>query len=362
MQYDAPVSGSEVLQHLDQNPSISDGTLAAFNAILDLDSNEAVSVGLYDGENLTHPEGDLPDLVVVKPDAGDGESAEIDIPDEVEQNAKGYVFETDADVIVTFNTVERVIVMGTGNDLVTVEGDRNTTLEGADGDDTLITSGGDDSVLGGDGNDSIDTGAGNDTVDGGAGRDTIVAGEGADLINGGDDYDVVQLTGSITDWEISTTEEGQLVLTSVDNPDDSATLTDVEFVELSEGSIAITDNETDANTLRLYEGLLGRAAEQGGAEYWLGDVNSEGRTVQDIANAFMHTEEYAEVMGNVTDLEFVTALYDNALGRTATEDEAMYWVGNLEDGQDRAAVAVNIIGSPEAAEHIASVQILDGMV
>src|SRR5690606_21486115 len=90
-------------------------------------------------------------------------------------NTQAYILDTDQDVNATWNTVERVIVSGNGNDDLTVNGDQATTIDGADGDDTITTSGGDDSVSGGAGNDSITSGAGDDTVDGGEGYDVLNA-------------------------------------------------------------------------------------------------------------------------------------------------------------------------------------------
>ena len=349
MQYDLTVKGSEVYENLDNNEGISDETRDAMASHLGLGDDEDTAVFLYDGKNYVGPSGEDADLVIFSP-GGPGPH-EISVPPELLGSARGYVFETDDDVTIHFNTVERVIAMGNGNDLVTVDGDKNTTLDGSDGNDTLITSGGDDSVTGGAGDDSVSTGDGNDT---------IVAGNGADTVDGGAGYDVVKLQGTIDAYEISVVD-GQLVLVSTADAANSLTVDNVEFIQFTEGSLAVVGNETDAVTLRLYQGLLDRPADQAGAQYWLEQVNKAGATVWDQANAFLNTEEFLG-HGELSHADFVELLYDNALGRAADEEGLNYWVNDLENGQSRAQVAVNIIGSAEAAEQIDSVQILDGLV
>ncbi|MFB8831517.1 DUF4214 domain-containing protein [Azotobacter sp. CWF10] len=250
--------------------------------------------------------------------------------------------------------MERTIISGAGNDLITVSGDKNTTVVGGAGNDTIITSGGNDSVVGGLGNDSVSTGAGNDTIVSGLGHDTINAGNG---------FDVVKLNGDVDNFNLFDLDNGQLLVHSKLNPISSATISNAEILsfETSDGTdnIVLVDNEADAVAMRLYEGLFDRDADIGGAEYWLDQLESGAVSLTDIANSFLNSEEF-QANGELDDSAFVELLYENALNREADEAGKDFWVEQLEGGASRADVAISIVGSPEATETIDNVLIIPG--
>lgn len=340
MQYDQPTPTDEFLGDLEENERINSGTLQAIENLLGTDDRDDIDVGNWDGEgDIESPDGDAPDVLIVNPDDSTDEPLDLEFSDDVLNNTQVYIIDTDRDVNATWNTVERVIVSGNGNDNLTVNGDKATTIDGAAGDDTIVTSGGDDSVSGGSGDDSISTGLGDDTVDGGTGYDELV------------------IDGDIGDYIVEVVD-GQLVLTA--DADNSYTVSNVEFIQLNDSSIAVAGNDTDANALRLYQGLLGRSADKDGAQYWLGDID-QGADVAGLANAFMHTAE-GDYLLDLSDDAFVATLYENALGREGASSEIGYWVNDLDNGASRADVAVNIIGSTEAEGNIVNVQVLDGLV
>jgi len=185
LQYDTPTTPEEVINAMASNPSISEETRQQIENILGISSGIAapVNVGTFDGSTLTGPAGPI-DMLIITPPAPSvpGAMVDIQIPEAVLQQAQAYVFQTSENINVVFNTVERVIVSGSGNDKMTVNGDKNTTLDGSGGNDTLVTSGGNDSVSGGDGNDSISAATGNDTIVSGLGSDTIDGGAGRDTV------------------------------------------------------------------------------------------------------------------------------------------------------------------------------------
>lgn len=350
MQYDQPTTSTEVLAGLESNGNVTNATRDAIAALLGLTTPDSTAiVGTWNGSgDITAPEGQAPELLLVTVPGAAGEDVTLTIPAEVLATTQAYVFDTNANITVTFNTVERVIVSGNGDDTLTVNGDRNTTLDGANGDDTLVTSGGDDSVTGGVGDDSISTGAGDDT---------IVTGEGNDTIDGGEGFDIVEMAANREDITLAIGEDGQLVIT---NGDTETQLTNVEFIELADDTVAIAENATDALTLSLYQGVLGRSAEAAGADYWL---DFEPETDVEIAARFLDSDEFADKYGadeTLSDEDLLDILYQNALGREADEAGRAYWLDALANGEDRAVVAVNIIGSQEAAENIDSVFLLGG--
>lgn len=107
-------------------------------------------------------------------------------------------------------------------------------------------------------------------------------------------------------------------------------------------------NETPVgDVLGLYQGLLGRAADEGGANYWL-EKAAGGASKTDMVRAMLESSE-SFGGGGMSDEDFVALLYKNALGREASQSEIDYWVSG---DQDRADVAVNVIGSMEAQHGI----------
>lgn len=294
------------------------------------------------------------DVVLANVEGESGQQQEVVIPGAILQSAKFYGFNSDADLSIGFNTVERTIISGNGNDLITVSGDKNTTLVGAAGNDTLITSGGNDSVVGGLGNDSISSGAGNDTIVSGLGNDTINAGQG---------FDVVKFNGNVENFNIIDLGDGELFVHSKLSPLNSSTIRNTEILsfETPAGTenVALVENETEATAMRLYEAFFDRSADIDGAEYWLGQLEAGAVSLTDIANGFQNSEEF-QANGELDDSAFVELLYENALDREADEAGKDFWVEQLEGGVSRADVAISIVGSPEAAETIDNVIIISG--
>ncbi len=99
-------------------------------------------------------------------------------------------------------SIHGTILLGTGNDRLTMNSNLGAvTVDAGDGDDDITTSSGDDLIHGGAGNNSIYGAEGNDTIFAGAGDDTILADLGNDTIDGGAGFDTLFLaraTGPIT--------------------------------------------------------------------------------------------------------------------------------------------------------------------
>lgn len=350
MQYDQPTPSAQILDGLEANANVSDATRDAIAALLGLTAPDStVNVGSWDGTGeIVSPDGEALDLLLVTVPGAAGEDVNVTFPAEVLGTTQAYIFSSDANITATFNTVDRVIVSGNGDDTLTVNGDHNTTIDGGNGDDTIVTTGGDDSITGG---------AGDDSISAGAGDDTIVAGEGSDTIDGGEGFDIVELGADRADITLAIGEDGQLIITSGDV---ETQLTNVEFIELADDTIAIAENATDALTLSLYQGVLGRSAEAAGADYWL---DFEPETDVEIAARFLDSDEFTANYGaeeTLSDEALLDILYQNALGRDADEAGREYWLDVLANGEDRAVVAVNIVGSDEASDNIDSVFLLGG--
>jgi len=109
----------------------------------------------------------------------------------------------------------------------------------------------------------------------------------------------------------------------------------------------------------LYDAALGRQAEEGGLEYWIGQLFN-GTSRLEVAQSIISSGEAAAKINS----DFVDNLYTNALGRDANDDAAgkATWVDLLAQGTSQADVALGIVGSEEAATVIDNVVVIHGQV
>ena len=109
--------------------------------------------------------------------------------------------------------------------------------------------------------------------------------------------------------------------------------------------------EEAAEIARMYYTVLGRAPEFAGAHYWVHDI-MEGRNLDldDLAPGFYGSLEFRQRFGeNTTDVQFVTLLYRNILGRDPTGDPGLeFWLNSLASGTPRPDI---VVGISESEEH-----------
>lgn len=266
-------------------------------------------------------------------------------------NAPVVIFQGKGGVIATFNdgpvtvpagsgVTERVVVHSSGEDNIII----------ADGKNTLVT-----------------IGAG-DTVVGGSGHDTVVAGFGNSTVVGGTGNTIVQLGGDDSDYEV-TVDDGRAIVTNTE----TGAVTDiskVQYVQLDNGeALVFAKDELEAAVSTLYETAFGRAGDGDGIEFWF-DRAREGVSLEDIADAFTQVSEFATQAGR-NDEAFVNSLYLNTFGRAADTGGLDFWVGQLESGAvDRgdvlqsfaSAAAAVLNGEDGEAVIIGSITIVGGIV
>lgn len=78
----------------------------------------------------------------------------------------------------------------------------------------------------------------------------------------------------------------------------------------------------------LYIGLLGRAADQAGLNFWIQDIASGNRTLNDVQKEFAASPEFAAAYGAITDrTALVSTIYSNLFERAPDAAGLAYWVG-----------------------------------
>lgn len=103
------------------------------------------------------------------------------------------------------------------------------------------------------------------------------------------------------------------------------------------------DDELIVDIQQLYIGILGRAADQAGLDYWLGEINTGKLTLENTRTAFTQQVEYSSLYGSLNNTELVTLIYQNFLERDPDDDGLLYWVGELDAGKITPDHMVNAI-------------------
>lgn len=118
------------------------------------------------------------------------------------------------------------------------------------------------------------------------------------------------------------------------------------------GALAV-DFSRDANwrrdkdlVARLYLAAFGRLPEPEGLRYWWGQRGT--MTLGQIASFFARSTELRETYGSLDDAAFVAQVYENVLGRAPDAGGAAYWEGRLAGGLSRGGLLAHF---SESAEH-----------
>ncbi|MEA1833482.1 DUF4214 domain-containing protein [Methylobacterium durans] len=108
----------------------------------------------------------------------------------------------------------------------------------------------------------------------------------------------------------------------------------------------------DSLVYALYDGLLGRAPDAGGLQFWLGHVSGLD-SLHDIAEKLLKTTEGRGRHDGLDDRGFVNKLYEDNLHRAGDDGGVAYWAGQLSHGASREDVALGFVLS---SEHLAQLR------
>ena len=372
--YNVQTSSSVVQVSMNANGSITRQMNAALSTNLNLSNQPLINWGnSTDGVAVISPLG-TPNLITVSPTGNSGDSILSITNNTLLTRTGNVIFQTDRSVSAIFGAtptasnevsettllsttsgLNRVVVGGNGNDVLSFLDNGNTSVDGSAGNDSITTSAGADSITGGTGNDTISSGAGNDT---------IVSGVGLDTVNGGLGFDIVQVTGAPNSWTTAVVGN-KVVLISDANSANQVEASNVNFVSYttatgSQTSEVFVGNKPDGDAMRLYQALLDRSPDAPGAQYWLTQV-AGGEGTFKLANAFMASPEYIAAYGTQTNTQFINQIYDNAFNRAPDAGGLAYWTNALNNGASRANVAVAIVGCPEGEIAITNVIFVSGL-
>lgn len=103
----------------------------------------------------------------------------------------------------------------------------------------------------------------------------------------------------------------------------------------------------------LYVGYLGRAADKAGLDFWVKAIESGTSTLESVALGFTLSEEYKAQYNGLTTTQLVAKVYQNVLGRAADADGLAFWAGEVNKGVIKAETLVKtMIGSLGAIDQL----------
>ena len=211
--------------------------------------------------------------------------------------------------------------------LATVSGDfgSNTGLTGTTKADKLTGTAGNDQITGGGGNDSIDGGAGLDTA--------IYAGKRAN-------------------FTIAKQNDGSYTVTDKTGVEGTDTLVNVERLQFADVNVALDGGGTAGQAYRIYQAAFNRAPDQRGLGYWIAQMD-KGATLGQVADGFLHSTEGQKLFGTApTNAALVNSLYQNVLHRAGDAGGAAYWNDILDSHR---ATQAEVLGQfAESAENKAA--------
>jgi len=84
---------------------------------------------------------------------------------------------------------------------------------------------------------------------------------------------------------------------------------------------------------KAYVAYYGRPADPAGQAYWAGRMDAEGQSLNAIIGAFGHSDEFNRRYGGLSYTQLVTRIYQQTLGRAPEQGGLDYYVGELLAGR-----------------------------
>ena len=184
----------------------------------------------------------------------------------------------------------------------------------------------------------------NDTIYGADGYQFAELGSGTNFFDGREGTDRAIYNGSSNQFSATIEKSGKVIVHDRRLPDgDVDVLVNVEQVYFRDDEKPLTDisiltgvvNVSSADLsafIEMYIAYFNRAPDAQGLFYW-GTRLSAGMSKNEIAESFYVQPETQALYTNPADTKgFVTAVYQNFLGRAPDTDGFNYWVKQLDDG------------------------------
>ena len=212
-----------------------------------------------------------------------------------------------------------------------------------------------ENLVGGSGDDTLTGNDAANVVRGGAGNDTLRGGAGSDLLDGGAGLDVASYAGKAAGFRLAAGAGGTEVA-DLATPADVDTLVGIERLRFDDTWVALDIDGVAGQAYRLYQAAFDRTPDAGGLGFWIARMD-DGASLADVARAFIASPEWATAYGAALGHgELLTKLYQNILGRAPEQGGYDFWLGNLESGSvDTVTLLASFSESAENQQAVAEI-------
>lgn len=205
---------------------------------------------------------------------------------------------------------------------------------------------------GGTGNDTLLANDHGNTLSGGAGNDQLYAGAGNDTLDGGSGFDTAIYAGSLAQASITMASDHSVTIVDKASQHQD-TLVNIERIHFSDHDVALDIDGDAGKAYRLYRAAFDRAPDEPGLGFWIGQLD-KGAKLVDMASGFLASQEFQQLYGaNVSNAEFLSHVYQNVLHRAPDQGGYDFWLGNLDRGVARAEVLAQVSESQENVDQVA---------
>jgi Ca2+-binding RTX toxin-like protein len=189
------------------------------------------------------------------------------------------------------------------------------------------------------------------TQTGSPGNDTLSGGAGIDVLDGGLGIDTLTYSGARSNYTITATATGYTV-TDSRGSDGTDTLTNIERLQFSDAKVAIDTAGNGGISYRIFQAGFNRAPHADELGILMTGLD-EGVTIGQLAQIIIESSEFITAYGVMSDSQFITRLYTNALHRQPDAAGLAFFAGNLASGASTRADL--LVGFSESAESQAAI-------
>lgn len=199
-----------------------------------------------------------------------------------------------------------------------------------------------------------------DTFIGSSAREIFFGAGGNDTIFGGAGSDLAVYQGNREQYVVSKSldSSGNTVLSVIDlvtDRDDRDTLVNVTRLQFADQTVAFDIGEADtaSQAYRIYKAAFNRTPDLPGLGYWIEQMDN-GAELMAVAGGFLGSSEFIQKNGpNLSDADFINAMYLNVLGRGADQGGYDYWFEQIGNGLQRAHILTYFSESIENINNVA---------
>lgn len=181
---------------------------------------------------------------------------------------------------------------------------------------------------------------------------TIVP-DGSQTVAGGSRFDVVSFSGSKADYVLAS-DNGETAYFDA-STGTSTVAKNVEFAQFDDGVFINARTQDEAVIARMYQAVIDRDADASGLKYWWDAHDKKGASLDDIAHAFLKSSEFTADHGSVDSISngsFVDLLYAGMMDRAPEQSGHDFWQGKLDSNViTREQLVVEFAKQAEGIEH-----------